>query len=122
MNIWAERLRPTSEQHVLILGGATSVTALCGLLANDAMLSTFTCGAILANASTRDRDLLASIRQLDYPLYVLFFALPGANLHIEMLPQIGLVGAAYVLLRTAGRLVRCNLGAHWAGFGERRER
>ena len=76
MSVWAERLRSTSEQQLLILGGAIGVTALCDLLAIDAMLGTFTCGAILANASTRDRDLLASVRQLDYPLYVLFFAQP----------------------------------------------
>ena len=122
MSVWAERLRSTSEQQLLILGGAIGVTALCDLLAIDAMLGTFTCGAILANASTRNRDLLASVRQLDYPLYVLFFALAGANLHIEMLPQIGLVGAAYVLLRATGKLVGCNLGARWASFGERHEK
>ncbi|MGB1719625.1 MAG: cation:proton antiporter, partial [Candidatus Latescibacterota bacterium] len=122
MSVWAERLRSTSEEQLLILGGAIGVTALCDLLTVDAMLGTFTCGAVLANASTRDRELLASIRQLDYPLYVLFFALAGANLHIEMLPQIGLVGAAYVLLRTAGKLAGCLLGARWAGFGERHEK
>jgi len=122
MSVWAERLRSTSEEQLLILGGAIGVTALCDLLTVDAMLGTFTCGAVLANASTRDRELLASIRQLDYPLYVLFFSLAGANLHIEMLPQIGLVGAAYVLLRTAGKLAGCLLGARWAGFGERHEK
>ncbi len=122
MSVWAERLRATSEQQLLILGGAIGVTALCDLLAVDAMLGTFTCGAVLANASTRDSDLLAAIRQLDYPLYVLFFALAGANLHIEMLPQIGLVGVAYVLLRTAGKLLGCHFGARWGRFGERHEK
>ena len=122
MSFGAERLHSTSELLLLILGGASDVTALCDLLAIDAMLGTFTCGAILANASTRNRDLLASIRQLDYPLYVLLFALAGANLHIEMLPSIGLVGASYVLLRATGKLVGCNLGARWAGFGERHEK
>ena len=119
MSVWAERLRAPSEQQLLTLGGAIGVTAICDLLHIDALLGTFTCGAVLANASTRDGELLASIRQLDYPLYVLFFALAGANLHIEMLGQIGLVGIAYVLLRTAGKLIGCRLGAHWGGFGER---
>ncbi|MFT5090444.1 MAG: Kef-type K+ transport system membrane component KefB/CBS domain-containing protein [Planctomycetota bacterium] len=121
MSVWAERLRASSEQQLLMLGGAIGVTAICDLLHVDALLGTFTCGAVLANASTRDGELLASIRQLDYPLYVLFFALAGANLHIEMLGQIGLVGVAYVLLRTAGKLVGCRLGARWGNFGERHE-
>ena len=121
MSIWAERLRTTSEQQLLILGGAIGVTALCDMMAVDAMLGTFTCGAVLANASTRDGELLAAIRQLDYPLYVLFFALAGANLHIEMLGHIGLVGVAYVLMRTAGKLLGCRLGARWGHFSERHE-
>ena len=49
MSVWAGRLRSTSEHQLLILGGAIGVTALCDLLAINAMLGTFTCGAILAN-------------------------------------------------------------------------
>ena len=40
MSVWAERLRSTSEEQLLILGGAIGVTALCDLLTVDAMLGT----------------------------------------------------------------------------------
>ncbi len=36
---------------------------------------------------------------------ILFFLLAGASLHLESLVAVGLLGPAYILLRTAGRLL-----------------
>lgn len=43
-------------------------------------------------------------------LFVLFFILAGANLHIKALPQMGLVGVIYILGRTSGLM-----GGAWFG-------
>lgn len=119
MSIWAERLRTTSESQLLMLGGAIGTAGLCQLLGVDALLGCFTCGAILTNASARERDLLAAMRQLDYPLYLLFFVVAGANLHLDLLADIGLLGSGYVLLRAAGKLLGARWGAKLGDFGDR---
>lgn len=47
-------------------------------------------------------------------LFVLFFALAGANLHLAALPSLGLLGAVYALCRTAGLMAGAQLGG-WLG-------
>ncbi len=44
-------------------------------------------------------------------LYVLFFTLAGANLHIATLPSLGILGLVYVLARSAGLIGGARLGA-----------
>ena len=119
MSVWAERLRTTSESQLLMLGGAIGTAGLCQWLGLDALLGCFACGAVLANASARESDLLNAMRQLDYPLYLLFFVLAGANLHLDLLAQIGILGIGYVLLRTAGKLLGARMGAQLGDFGDR---
>jgi CBS domain-containing protein len=60
-----------------------------------------------------------SLSEIDYPLYVIFFVLAGAKLHIETLSHIGLLGIAYVLARTVGKLIGAWLGARLGKFGGR---
>ena len=43
-------------------------------------------------------------------LFVSFFALAGANLHINQLPSLGLLGLVYVICRTSGLM-----GGAWIG-------
>jgi len=44
-------------------------------------------------------------------LFILFFTLAGANLHIGALPSLGLIGVVYVLGRTCGLIGGARLGA-----------
>ena len=62
------------------------------------------------------------MRQVDYPLYVAFFVLAGANLHIETLAHIGLLGIAYVGARALGKYLGSAWGARLGAFGERERR
>lgn len=119
MSVWGERLRTSTENQLLMLGGAIGTAGLCHLFGVDALLGCFACGTILVNASARESDLLAAMRQLDYPLYLLFFVLAGANLHLEYLAHIGLLGCGYVLLRTAGKLAGSWWGARLGDFDQR---
>ena len=122
MSIWAERLESTTENQLLVLGGAIGGAGICRLLEVDALLGCFTCGTVLANASIKERDLLDSLRRLDYPLYMMFFVLAGAGLHLDLLAHIGLIGAAYVAMRTLGKLLGCYLGTRLGRFGDRHQR
>ena len=119
MSVWAQRLDLSSEHKILLLGGVTLVVAISRALGLEPLLTCMALGVVLANSSPRWHLLVKSLNEIDYPLYVTFFVLAGANLHIETLGHIGLLGIAYVLARTLGKLLGARLGARLGRFGRR---
>ena len=117
MSVWAQRLELPSENKILVLGGIAVNVALCRMLGFDPLLASLVLGMTLANSCPRWHRLQSDIRQVDYMLYVAFFVLAGANLHIETLTHIGLLGVAYVVARVAGKLIGSALGARIGAFG-----
>lgn len=117
--VWAQRLELPSEHKILLIGGVAAVTALCRTLQIDHLLASLALGIALANSSPRWHKLSEHLRQVDYILYVTFFVLAGANLHIETLGHIGLLGVAYVLTRTLGKWLGASIGARLGAFGHR---
>ncbi|MDX9963963.1 MAG: CBS domain-containing protein [Desulfobacter postgatei] len=79
------------------------------------MLATLLAGVVTVTASPFGTRIIKDLSAIDYPLYVLFFIMAGAELHLESLRYMGLTGAAYVILRSAGKYVGCTLGAKAAG-------
>jgi len=67
-------------------------------------------GSVVANLARHHARPFHAIEGIEWPFMILFFVLAGASLHAEALYQIGLVGAAYILLRIIGRLF-----GSWAG-------
>ena len=122
MSVWAQRMELVSEHKILLLGGVTAVAAICRAFGIEPLLACMALGMVLANSSPRWTRLVTSLSQIDYPLYVVFFVLAGANLHIETLGHIGLLGVAYVISRTAGKLLGARLGARLGRFGRREQR
>ncbi len=119
MAVWGQRLELPSEHKILLLGGVTASTALCRGLEIDPLLASLILGMSLANSSPRWHRLQESLRQVDYLLYVAFFVLAGANLHLETLGHIGLLGIAYVFARTLGKWFGASIGARLGAFGQR---
>jgi len=122
LSIWTQRLEQKSEFKLLALGGVMALLGICFLLHLDPLLASLTLGIVWANSSPRWQSLHDAVREIDYPLYVVFFVIAGANLHLETLAHLGLLGLCYVLLRSAGKIAGANLGARLAGFGEREQR
>jgi len=122
MSIWAQRMELPSEHKILLLGGVTSVAVVSRLLGLEPLLSCMALGMILADSSPRWNRLVKALNEVDYPLYVVFFVLAGANLHIATLGHIGLLGVTYVLARTIAKLAGASLGARLGGFGQREQK
>ncbi|MDX2478825.1 MAG: cation:proton antiporter, partial [Desulfuromusa sp.] len=121
VSVWAQRLELSSEHKILLLGSVTTAVAVSRALQVEPLLTCMALGMVAANSSPRWHRLVKSLNEIDYPLYVVFFVLAGANLHIETLSHIGLLGVAYVVARTVGKLGGSWLGAKLGKFG-RRER
>lgn len=121
ISLWAQRMELPSEHKILLLGGVTAVAVISRILNLEPLLSCLALGMILADSSPRWHRLVKSLNEVDYPLYVIFFVLAGANLHIETLSHIGLLGVTYVIFRSLGKVAGAFLGARLGQFGQREQ-
>ncbi|WP_432822509.1 cation:proton antiporter domain-containing protein [Trichloromonas sp.] len=119
LSFWAQRLELGSEHKLLLLGGVILTVSLCGAVEVNPLLACFALGMVLANSSPIWHRLFESLKQVDYPLYVIFFMLAGARLHLETLFHIGLLGVAYVVARSLAKWLGPRIGARFGNFGER---
>ncbi len=117
VSFWAQYLDDPNDQSLLLIGAVLAVGSCARALGISPLLGALMLGVVLANSSPRWHRLSAALRRIDTPLYVLFFVLAGANLHLETLGHLGLLGIGYVLARTAGKLIGARLGALLGGFG-----
>lgn len=99
-----------------ILSVSLGAVFLCAGLAQY-----FNCSLILANLvlgmtyvnlfPISNRKAYQAVQSIATPVYIIFFFLAGANLHIDLLPKMGLIGVVYALCRTAGLIGGSFLGA-----------
>jgi Kef-type K+ transport system membrane component KefB len=69
------------------------------------ILTSMLMGSFLVNVnSAYTRSIRYTIEQAGPVMYVLFFSLVGARFQIKLLPAMGLLGIAYILLRSFGKL------------------
>jgi Kef-type K+ transport system membrane component KefB len=75
------------------------------------ILTTMILGMVIVNrCAEHGRHVRFTIEQAGPVIYVLFFTLVGARFQIALLPAMGLLGLAYVLLRSAGKYFGAWLG------------
>jgi Kef-type K+ transport system membrane component KefB len=75
------------------------------------ILTTMILGMVVVNRSPEHgRHIRFTIEQAGPVIYVLFFALVGARFQIALLPAMGLLGVAYVVLRSTGKFVGAWVG------------
>jgi Kef-type K+ transport system membrane component KefB len=79
------------------------------------ILTAMFAGAVVANLARHHRRPFHEIEHIDWPFMVLFFVLAGASLDVEALAAGGLMAAAYVGLRAAGRVAGSWLGGRFSG-------
>lgn len=111
--ILAKTLKNSSEKLIMLFAFVLTITGISIYFDLSLILTNMLFGIIIVN--TQSSKMLSEIKhQLEnlMPLlFVLFFTLAGANLHIKALPSLGLLGAVYILARTAGLMGGASLGA-----------
>lgn len=93
----------------------------------DPLITALTAGVLVENASDRGHQLLSELAGAALPLYLVFFAVAGASLHVDALASVGLPAAGLAALRAAGFLGGTRLAGRiakappeigrFAGFG-----
>ncbi|HEY8430644.1 MAG TPA: cation:proton antiporter, partial [Sandaracinaceae bacterium] len=103
-------------------GAALFVIATCVVVAEvgarlhlDPLITALAAGVVVENTSDKGHLLLEKIASASLPLYVVFFAVAGASIHLDVLPVVGLPALVFVVVRAAGFLGGTRLAARIAG-------
>jgi len=103
---------------IFIFAAIVSMIGLSKRLHLSPILTNMVLGLTIVNSQTREvteriRERLTDVMPL---LFVLFFTLAGAHLEISLLPSLGVLGAVYVICRSAGLVSGAWVGASIGGM------
>lgn len=104
LDAWVRRVTSPSEIMTLAIGTVLVTVGAARALGLSPLFASLAVGATIANAAAQTEALAEQLRRADPPLYAAFFVLAGAELPIGILPQIGLTGLVYVVMRSAGKI------------------
>lgn len=116
---WWASMRGVGEQLLFVLVVLLVAVATSRAVSAPVVLSTLIMGALTANDPRDLRPLFGMLRTLEAPIYLVFFVIAGAGVHLEELASIGGFGIAFVLARGAGKLAGGWAGAHLTRSGRR---
>jgi len=94
------------------IGAILINVGLASVLHLDLILSSMAMGTTLVNINPRrSKAIFAATAHITAPIYVIFFVLVGARLQLGLMAQMGLVGIAYLICRSAGKYLGSFIGA-----------
>ena len=104
---FASRGNKLALSIAMVLAGV----GLCDMWGLSSLLVCMMIGAVMVNISQQHETLMEQCDRFTPPLFLLFFVLSGAELDLSVLPQVGLIGVLYLLLRCMGKWGGTMLGA-----------
>jgi Kef-type K+ transport system membrane component KefB len=81
----------------------------------DPLLVALSAGMFIRNATSHGSRLHAEIEAGSLPVYIAFFSVAGATIHLDALAVVGIPAALFVLIRAAGFLGGSRIAANLAG-------
>ncbi|MBY6202254.1 cation:proton antiporter [Maritalea mobilis] len=110
------RLSPGEPLQTEALGLVFLTAGLAAWLDVSILIAGLVAGASIANLARHHDRAFHEIEHLQWPFMLLFFVMAGAVLEVEGLVHLGALGAAYVCLRIAARLLGGWIGGRMAGL------
>ena len=93
---------------IALLFGGVSLSQLLNL---SSLLTCMMIGAVYANLYSEMEPVMEAYDKWTPPLFLLFFVISGAELNIEMVLKVGLIGILYLIARSIGKYTGAYLGA-----------
>ena len=104
---FASRGNKLALSIAMVLAGV----GLCDVLNLSSLLVCMMIGAVMVKLRQQREVLMEQCDRFTPPLFLLFFVLSGAELDLTVLPQVGLIGVGYLVLRSIGKWGGTMLGA-----------
>ncbi len=83
------------------------------------LLTALVIGGVFANLAINSQKLESSLKTVGGPIFAGFFVMAGYDLHLSELAHMGWLGGAYVLARSAGKILGGRIGVRWAKSPQR---
>lgn len=116
------RLRKGEPIQSEALGIVFLCAGLAAWLHVSFLLAGMVAGIVVVNFASHHRRAFHEIEHIEWPFMLLFFVLAGASLEAHLLKEIGVIGAAYVVLRILSRIAGGYLGARLCGFPQHQQK
>ena len=101
-----------SEVLILTVGFVILTAGVADFLKISPIMTNMIFGVTFCNLNPlRIRRIQDALTNFTPPIYVLFFVLVGARLKVSLLPQMGLLGLLYIILRAFGKFFGAYFGA-----------
>ena len=103
--------KKSGNRLIIIIGFVFMTSALATLCGVSGLLACMALGSVFCNISTESDSINDLCDFFTPPLFELFFVVSGAGLDVSVLPQIGVMGAIYVVVRCVGKYLGAFIGA-----------
>ena len=111
LRIFSTALETSGELLLFLLVVLVGIVGAALAVEGSVVVSTLIAGLYIANAAPWLADrLFAAIRTLEAPIYLVFFVVAGAGIHLDELTEVGVIGLAYAVARTVGKVGGAALG------------
>ncbi len=107
------------ERLLFVLVTLLGVVALSIAVDAPVVVSTLVLGAVTANDRRDTAPVFDALRTLDAPIFLVFFVVAGASIHLDELAAVGLTGVVYASARIIGKLAGPWIGMHLRPSGRR---
>ncbi len=111
MKFFKSRANRLTLMLAAVVLGIACTELLSKWLSLSSLLVCMMIGALFANMRDDSIKILEGIERWTPPLFMAFFVISGANLQLNMLLQVGIVGIVYILFRVAGKYIGARVGA-----------
>lgn len=106
-------IRTRSDLLTYTLGFVFLTIGISVLFNLSVLLAVMFMGAVLVNINKASFKFFNIIKEIDSPIYIVFFVLAGANLEVHLLQGIGLLSVVYLASRLVGKMGGAWLGAYF---------
>ena len=105
-----KRAKKESELLSLVIGTIILLAGVAIRFNLSPLLSAMAVGVAIANISSKDKKVFLMMESFSPPIVAAFFVLAGCRLDISLLPKLGIVGAAYLVVRVIGKISGASMG------------
>lgn len=112
-SLLASKLSHNRDLFILLFAFILISSGICITLKLSQILTNMVFGIVVVNTQkfTLIEKIHNELTKVMPLLFVLFFTLAGANLHISALPSLGLIGIIYILGRSFGKISGAKIGS-----------